>query len=116
MPPAGFEPEIPASEQTQTHALDRAADRNILRLKRQTIVKDMIIVYSGIFLYSPRNNNRDRHAATGAAVECFRGSPQRYIIFSVYVRRGLFFSSVTVFIDIMRGNIHRLDLQSKSED
>ena len=25
MPPAGFEPTIPASEQLQTHALDRAA-------------------------------------------------------------------------------------------
>ena len=25
MPPAGFEPTIPASEQPQTHALDRAA-------------------------------------------------------------------------------------------
>ena len=27
MPPAGFEPEIPASERPQTHALDRAATR-----------------------------------------------------------------------------------------
>jgi len=26
MPPAGFEPTIPASERPQTHALDRAAD------------------------------------------------------------------------------------------
>ena len=25
MPPAGFKPEIPASEQPETHALDRAA-------------------------------------------------------------------------------------------
>ena len=34
MPPAGFEPTIPASEQPQTHALDRAATgigSNIMR-------------------------------------------------------------------------------------
>jgi hypothetical protein len=43
MPPAGFEPTIPESERTQTHALDRAATGigqwRYIKLANDSVVK-----------------------------------------------------------------------------
>ena len=49
MPPAGFEPAIPASEQPQAHALQRAATAKIVTTP-QTVTRKMYLTLGTLFL------------------------------------------------------------------
>ena len=52
MPPAGFEPTIPASERPQTHALDRATTgvgaRRMMSMKIRTDACNLLIIINAL--------------------------------------------------------------------
>jgi hypothetical protein len=63
MPPAGFEPTIPASERSQTHALDRAD----IEIGVDVIIKQNIVIFRAFLADFLGVNRQD---AVGTAYRC----------------------------------------------
>jgi hypothetical protein len=52
MPPAGFEPAIPASERPQTNALDRAATRNGVSGNAEILYRTSFLPFSVLSVFT----------------------------------------------------------------